>query len=33
MAFTADEIANINNSVLEHYIDKGKVFAQNIHRN
>ena len=30
MAFTADEIANINNSVLEHYIDKGKVFAQNI---
>ncbi len=30
MAFTADEIANINNSALEHYIDKGKVWAQNI---
>lgn len=30
MPFTADEIANINNSVLEHYIDKGKVLSQNI---
>jgi len=30
MAFTADEIANINNSALEAYIDKGKVWAQNI---
>src|SRR5258708_3464063 len=30
MAFTADEIANINNSVLDEYIDKGKVWAQNI---
>lgn len=30
MAFTAEEIANINNSALEAYIDKGKVWAQNI---
>src|SRR3954471_11428915 len=30
MAFTADEISNINNSALEAYIDKGKVWAQNI---
>lgn len=30
MAFTADEIANINNSSLEEYIDKGKVWSQNI---
>lgn len=30
MAFTADEIANINNSALENYLDKGKVHAQNI---
>ncbi|WP_316397342.1 phage major capsid protein [Bradyrhizobium sp. 33ap4] len=30
MAFTADEIANINNSALEDYIDKGKVWAQNV---
>lgn len=30
MAFTADEIANINNAALENYIDKGKVWAQNI---
>lgn len=30
MAFTADELANINNSALENYIDKGKVWKQNI---
>lgn len=30
MAFTVEEIANINNSALEFYIDKGKVHAQNI---
>jgi hypothetical protein len=30
MAFTADELANITNSALEHYIDKGKVWKQNI---
>lgn len=30
MAFTADEIANINNAALVEYIDKGKVWAQNI---
>lgn len=30
MAFTADELANIQNSTLEHYIDKGKVWAQNV---
>jgi hypothetical protein len=28
--FTADEISNINNAALEAYIDKGKVWAQNI---
>lgn len=30
MPFTADEITNINNSSLENYIDKGKVWAQNV---
>lgn len=30
MAFNADELANINNSVLETYIDKGKVWTQNV---
>jgi hypothetical protein len=30
MAFTADELSNINNSALEHWIDKGKVWAQNV---
>lgn len=30
MPFTAEELENINNSALEHYIDKGKVFAQNV---
>ena len=30
MPFTADEIANINNSALEAYIDKGKVWKQNV---
>lgn len=30
MAFTADEIVNINNSVLKTYIDRGKVWKQNI---
>lgn len=30
MAFTADEIANINNAALENYIDKGKVWSQNV---
>jgi hypothetical protein len=30
MAFTADEIANIANSSLEVFLDKGKVWAQNI---
>ncbi len=30
MAFTADEIANINNAALENYIDKGKVWKQNV---
>lgn len=30
MAFTPDEIANINNSVLENYIDKGTVWKQNV---
>ena len=30
MSFTADEIANINNSALENYLDKGKVHAQNV---
>lgn len=30
MAFTADELANINASALENYIDKGTVWKQNI---
>jgi hypothetical protein len=30
MAFTADEIANISNSSLETFLDRGKVWAQNI---
>lgn len=30
MPFTADEIANINNSALEEFIEKGTVFKQNI---
>ena len=30
MAFTADEIANINASTLETYIDKGKVWKQDV---
>lgn len=30
MPFTADELANINNAALKNYIDKGKVFKQNI---
>jgi hypothetical protein len=30
MAFTAEEIANINNAVLENYIEKGTVFKQNV---
>lgn len=30
MAFTPDEIANINNSTLETYIDKGKVWKQDV---
>jgi hypothetical protein len=30
MAFTADELATINNSALELYIDKGTVWKQNI---
>lgn len=30
MAFTADELANINNSSLKNYIDKGTVFKQNV---
>lgn len=30
MSFTPDEIANINASVLDAYIDKGKVWKQNI---
>ncbi|MGF7008110.1 phage major capsid protein [Aminobacter sp. BE322] len=30
MAFTADEIANINNAALENFIDKGKVWKQNV---
>ena len=30
MAFTPDEIANINNSSLETYIDKGKVWKQDV---
>lgn len=30
MAFTADEIANINNAVLKTYLDRGTVFKQNV---
>lgn len=30
MAFTPDEIANINNAALENYLDKGKVWKQNV---
>lgn len=30
MPFTADEIANINNSALEEFVEKGTVFKQNI---
>jgi hypothetical protein len=30
MAFTADEINNINNSALEHFIRKGRVAIQNV---
>jgi hypothetical protein len=30
MAFTAEELSNINNSVLETYLDKGTVFKQNV---
>ena len=30
MAFTADEVANINNASLENYIDKGTVWKQNV---
>lgn len=30
MAFTAEELSNINNAALEHWIDKGKVWKQNI---
>lgn len=30
MAFTADELANIQNATLEHFIDKGKVWKQNV---
>jgi hypothetical protein len=30
MAFTADELANINNATLETYIDRGKVWKQNV---
>jgi hypothetical protein len=30
MAFTAEEIVNINNSSLEVYLDKGKVWKQNV---
>ena len=30
MAFTADELSNIANTTLEHHIDKGTVFKQNI---
>ena len=28
MAFTADELVNINNAALEHWIDKGRVWKQ-----
>lgn len=30
MAFTAEELTNINNAALEHWIDKGKVWKQNV---
>lgn len=30
MAFTADELANINNAALKNFIDKGTVFKQNV---
>jgi hypothetical protein len=30
MAFTTDELVNINNAALENYIDKGKVWKQNV---
>lgn len=30
MAFTADELETINNSTLENFIDKGKVWKQNV---
>lgn len=30
MPFTADELSNIQNSCLQEYIDKGKVWAQNV---
>lgn len=30
MAFTADELATINNAALENYIDRGTVFKQNV---
>jgi hypothetical protein len=30
MPFTAAELSNIANATLDHYMDKGKVFAQNI---
>lgn len=30
MAFTVDEVANINNSTLETFIDKGKVWKQDV---
>ena len=30
MPFTSDEIANINNAVLETFIDRGTVFRQNV---
>jgi hypothetical protein len=30
MAFTADELANINNATLKNYLDKGTVFKQNV---
>jgi hypothetical protein len=30
MAFTAEELSNINNSALEHYIRKGRVEIQNV---
>lgn len=32
MAFTADEISNINNSALDTFLDKGTVFKQGIQR-